>query len=63
MTEKRDRAPAGSLWGNFDESARFVREKTETERVTRDAKTHRLKEARLAKHSDDSGKVPRKTPK
>lgn len=50
MSEVKKRAPNGSLWGDFDESARIARESTEEARTAREAKTSRLRAMRL-KHA------------
>lgn len=47
MEKERKRAPTGSLWGNFDESARVARQLGEEARKAREAKTNRLRALRL----------------
>lgn len=47
MEKERKRAPMGSLWGSFDESARVARELAEEARKAREAKTGRLRAMRM----------------
>ena len=52
MEKERKRAPMGSLWGNFDESARVARELAEDARKAREAKTSRLRAMRLQRGAE-----------